>query len=65
MAPRRIPGYETASPTMRLVLDHLAGLRWIGPGRWIARCPCCDVDGAAEVADLWQGGRLDPRGSVQ
>ena len=49
--PTTIPGFDTASPTVQAILERLEGVRSIGPGRWVATCPCCDEDGGLEIAE--------------
>ena len=59
-----IAGYDTASPVMRVFLRELSMLgpvRQIGPGRWLATCPCCGENEGAEYADVWAGVELSRR----
>jgi len=60
----RIQGYATASPIMQRILERLDGVQWIGPGRWLATCPCCGVAGGAEFADIWQGAEVASREAI-
>lgn len=46
-------------------IEQLDGVRWIGPGRWVATCPCCGEVGGAEFANVWQGAEVAGRESVQ
>ena len=57
-----IPGLAFASPTMRKILEKLAELgevKWIGPGHWLATCPCCLEPLGAEFIDAWNGASPD------
>jgi len=62
--PKSVRGYATASPIMQTILDRLDEVRWIGPGRWLATCPCCGVAGGAEFADIWQGAEVASREAI-
>ncbi len=63
--PQLIEGYSTASPIMQAILERLDGVRWIGPGRWLATCPCCGEQEGAEFADVWDGAELTAREQIQ
>jgi hypothetical protein len=63
-----IPGYATASPIMQTILGRLLELgevRSLGAGRWLATCPCCSEPLGMEVADVYRGATLTPRGREQ
>lgn len=67
-SPEMIPGFETASALMRRHLADLIQLgpvRSIGPGRWLATCPCCGEIEGAEVVDVWAGAEFAERVGVQ
>ncbi len=63
--PQSIQGYATASPVMQVILERLDGVRWIGPGRWLATCLCCGEPEGAEFTDVWDGAELTTQRRLQ